>query len=94
MQHYNFFKIPYDQNENDKGLTIYEKGHLENGAIGYMKGNMSKKEYIGYKNYVPRMPKANNEEEAIDEARKLYGNCEVILDWDDLGEVTFEIDEE
>ncbi len=64
MQHYNFFKIPYDQNENDKGLTIYEKGHLENGAIGYMKGNMSKKEYIGYKNYVPRMPKANNEEES------------------------------
>ena len=38
--------------------------------------------------------KANNEEEAIDEARKLYGNCEVILDWDDLGKVTFEIDEE
>ena len=38
--------------------------------------------------------KANNEEEAIDKARKLYRNCEVILDWNELGEVTFEIDEE
>lgn len=34
---------------------------------------------------------AENENAAIDEAKDLYGDCEVILDYNDFSDVDFEI---